>query len=372
MMREAYSLPILIQNARVLTPFTQQDGAVLVTGDRILSVTQNMDAPRGTKVIDARNMYLVPGYIDLHVHAGGGRSVMEGTPEAVRAMCDAHALDGTTTLLPTVEPAEHAAMAAAIDAVREAQEGACRATIAGVHLQGPYLTHAYMAEPFRRHLRVPDEDGDTPLIARWLDGLRMVGISPELPGANRLGDKLREQGVVASISRSGAAYDQILSAVTHGFSDVTNVYVDCSTIDMRRGAHVPGVTECAMVMDELTVQLVADGVRLPLTLLQMIYRCKGAENILLVTDGGESGEQVTMAALVRNMVAAGVSLRTALRMATVNPARRIGMEMTKGRIAPGYDADLLLLDEALNVVLCMAKGRILFNALEQAETMRAI
>lgn len=360
-------MPIQFQNARILTPFSQQDGAVLVTGDRILDVSRNMDAPRGTKVIDARNLYLVPGYIDLRVHTGGGHSVMEGTPEAITALSNAHALEGTTTLLPTVEPAPLPQMERAIDAIRAAEAQAGMATIGGLHLQGPYLAPTYMPESIHPYLAMPGMDESRALLTRWEDGLRILGVSPELPGAMALADSYREQGVVVSISRSDASYEQMLSAVTHGFSDVTNLYEGCSLIDMGQRLRLPGVTESALVMDELTVQVVADGVCLPLTLLQIIFRCKGAENIMLVSGAASTTEPVTMAMMVRNMVAAGVSLRVALRMATVNPARRIGLEHIKGRIGPGYDADLLLLDEALNVVLCMAKGKILFDRLEQVE-----
>lgn len=370
-------MSIQIQNARILTPFAQQDGAVLVAGDRILDVSRNMDAPKGTQVIDAKNLYLVPGYIDLHVHLGGGRRVMEGTPEAVTALGNAHAREGTTTLLPTTSSAPMEEIEEAIDAVRAASEMDCEGTIAGVHVQGPFLSTAYMPAVRHGDLLAPEKADWRRLTDRWVEGLRMMGVSPELPGALALGDALRERGVVLSISRSNASYDQVMAAVTHGYSDVTSIYTNCSTLRTQGDIQIPGVTESALVMDELTVQLVADGKRLPLSVLQVVFRCKGAENILLVSDASHAvlkrGEppQTTMAALVRNMVAAGVSLRVALRMATVNPARRIGLDRTKGRIGAGYDADLLLLDESLNVRFCMAKGRILRNDLESVEQSRA-
>lgn len=356
-------MAIQIQNARILTPFSQQDGAVLINGDRITDVSRSNDAPRGTTVIDAKNLYLVPGYIDLHAHGGGGRSVMEGVPQAITEMCDAHAHEGTTTILPTTNTAPIAVIETAIDAVRLAQKEACTATIAGVHLQGPYLSSVYMTGPEASYLQIPAEADWQALLNRW-DGIRMVGLAPELPGAFSIGDILRERGVVASISHSDAGYDQILGAVSHGFTDVSNIYIGTSTLEQIGDFHVPGVTECALAMDELTVQVVADGRRLPMMLLQVVFRCKGAENIMLVTDS-KTSDGATMATLVRNMVAAGVSLRVALRMATVNPARRIGLDQSKGRIAQGYDADILLLDDTLNVRFCMSKGKILRNELEE-------
>lgn len=356
-------MPIQIQNARILTPFSQQDGAVLVTGDRILDVSRSNDAPKGTKVIDAKNLYLVPGYVDLRMHTGTDNA------KAVANAVNIHAMEGTTTLLPTVETGAPADMARAIDSIRAAEKAASMATIAGVHLQGPFISPKYMPKETHPHLLVPGESDWKPLLDKWPDGLKMVGISPELPGALAMADSLREREIVASISHSTASYDQVLTAVTHGFSDVTNIFRKCSSLIDSEEAKAPGVTESALIMDELTVQLVADGRRLPLTSLQIAFRCKGAENILLVTDAepptDDTSDLPTMALLVRNMVAAGISLRVALRMATVNPARRIGLDRTKGRIGPGYDADLLLLDEAMNVIFCMARGKILRNNLDQ-------
>lgn len=355
-------MSVLFQNARILTPFSQQDGAVLVTGDRITDVSRALTPPRGTRVVDAQGLYLVPGYIDLHVHGGGGHHVMEGTPEAVQAMCDAHAAEGTTTLLPTTTTASMDAIKTAIDAVRMAADTPCKGSIAGVHLQGPFLSPVHMKEASHGYLCDLKSTDWQSLISHW-DGIRMVGLSPELPGALAVGDALHAQNIVASIAHSDASYDQVLSAVSHGFTDVSGLYTSSSSLREINGFHVPGVTETALAMDELTVQVVADGKRLPLLVLEVIFRCKGAESILLVSDSKEDHEKSNMAMLVRNMVAAGISLRVALRMATVNPARRIGIDQTKGKIANGYDADILLLDDALNLRFCMAMGEVLRDEL---------
>ncbi len=343
----------------------------MVEGDRILDVVRNAEVPKRARVIDAAGMYLVPGFIDIHTHGGGGAMVMDGTPEAITAMCNAHAMHGTTTLVPTTAGGPVSAIERAIDSVRKAQGSKCRATIAGIHLQGPFFARAQTPAHLQDSLLLPDAAGWEPLLDRW-NGIRMVGAAPELSGGLALGDALTSRGIIASISHSDADYAHVQAAVAHGYSDVTNLYVDTSSLMERGDAHVPGVSECGLVMDELNVQVAADGWQLPLVLLQLIYRCKGAEGIVLVTDacGYRSPSArfdegfATMALLVRNMVSAGVSLRIALRMATVNPARRIGLEDRKGRIAAGYDADLLLLDSALNVRLCMAKGRILRNELK--------
>ncbi len=363
-----------IRNACVLTPFSQQDGVVLVEDGKIQDVARSAETSRRVKTVDARGMYLVPGFIDLHVHGTNTRSFMEGTAEAVSAICDAHAYCGTTTLLPTTNNGSTVDVEHVIDAVRAASTLRGPVTIAGVHLQGAFQPVGWTGDVEDAVASTTDMAAWRALLGRW-DGIRMVGAAPEAPGMLQLGDLMQARGIVASIANSRSDYEQVQSAVAHGYSDVTDLYIRNSTMLSRGGFRVPGVTECGLAMDELTVQVVADGWQLPLMMLQLIFRCKGAESMILVSDAGGSLTPSskfdegfsTMATLVRNMVAAGISLRVALRMATVNPARRIGLEGSKGRVAAGYDADLLLLDAKMNVRFCMAGGKVLRNDLEAEE-----
>lgn len=349
----------LIHNARILTPFSQQDGAVMIQGDRIVEVSRRTEIPHDVRGIDAKNLYLVPGFIDIHAHGGGGCHVMDGKCESIATMARAHCLEGTTTLLPTTKAAPWEHILSALGAVHEATRRVKDTTIAGAHMQGPFLSPARVdGKPALLQPGDADWEG---LLAQG--GIRMMGLAPELPGAFALAEALREREIVASISHSDANYEQVLNAVGHGFSDVSNAFTNCSTLRVQGKYRMPGVTECALTMDDLTMQVVADGKQLPMMLLQIILRCKGPENIILVS-GAEAETGTPLAQSVRNMVAAGASLRVALRMATVNPARRIGLDQTKGRIAQGYDADLLLLDDSLNVRFVMAGGKVFRNELD--------
>lgn len=358
---------IQIRNARILTPFSRQDGVVVVQGNKIVDVLSNVDAPRGSDVIDAKGMYLVPGYVDLHVHGDGKHSVMDFGPDAIAKLCASHAAHGTTTVLPTTLRAGKEAVLAAIDNVRLATAKTQSATIAGINIQGQFDAGSQGVQA-----GVPlSMEQFTGLLDRW-DGIRIVGAAPELPGAFALGDALGARGIVATIAHSHATYEQILSAVSHGYSDITNLYSDGSSLVRVNGFQVPGITESGLVMDELTVQVVADGWQLPIMLLQLIFRCKGGENITLISDAGGTHSPssrfehgfATMGLAVKNMVTAGVPLRVALRMATVNPARRIGLEGEKGRVSAGYDADIILLDDGLNVRFSMAMGRVIRNDID--------
>ena len=384
-------MELYIYNARVIMPFVLRTGIVVVRDGRIAGIYDHIDIPEYAQKIDAQGMYLVPGYIDIHVHGGGGHSVMEGTPEAVLAMCAAHARFGTTTVLPTTLAAPVPMLLGAIKAVRSAQGLARGFCIAGIHLEGPYLAEAQRGAQSADYLLTPDSHDPRILLDAW-DGIRMMGASPELPGAMNLGCMLASRGITASIAHSNATYDEVLEAVNYGYSDVTHLYSGCSSIIRKDGYRVPGVVEAGLLCNELTVQVIADLKHLPVPLLQLIYRMKGAGSMCLVTDGLESsaseliegtvytqangvqtiyedgvmkqmdrqgfaGSVATMQQLVKNMhLAAGIPLCDAVRMATEVPARLIGLGKSKGSVAPGYDADLLLLDDALNVRFCMVGG----------------
>ena len=392
-------MDVLFVNARVCTPFELRDGAVLVRGGRIEGVFDHVQAPEGARVIDAKGMILAPGFIDLHVHGGGGRSAMEGTAEAVIEMVNAHALHGTTAILPTTLSMPLQDMARAGDAVGRAMaDERCLSTILGVHQEGPCLSPAQGGAQSTDALLTPSKANLTALIEDC-PHLRMMGVAPELEGALALGRRLNDLGVVASVAHSDADYDTVARAALSGFSDVTHLYSGCSSVVRKNAFRVAGVVEAGLEMDSLTVQVIADGCHLPLPLLRLIYRCKGPEKMYPVTDGLEfaasrqeegvtyvqmngqscvyedgvmklpsraafAGSVATMSRLVRTLAKAGIPAREAIRMATDTPARRIGAAR-KGRAAAGYDADLLLLDDALNVRLVMAKGKIIREGEEE-------
>lgn len=381
-----------IVHGRVFAPENMGERAVLIENGRILDVAEHVGGFEDCETLDAMGMYVVPGFIDIHVHGGGGRCCMEGTPQSVLDMASAHAQYGTTTILPTAWTAPIAQIERTIDAVHEASEMSGPSTIAGIHLEGPFLSAEQAGAQAPEALKAPAEADWRNLLDRW-KGIRMVGAAPELPGALELGDWLAGRGITASIAHSNAFEPEMRRAVEHGFSDVTHLYSGCSTFIRRNGFRVPGVVECALAWDELTVQVIADGCHLPDVMLQLIWRAKGTENMTLITDGldcsgcelreGQSyiqqngmevvyedgvmklasrqafaGSVATADRLLRTAARAGIPWTEALKMLTVNPAKRIGLQRAKGRLRAGYDADLVLLDDALQVAGCIARGKV--------------
>jgi len=284
-------------------------------------------------------------------------------------------------------------MAKMAEAVRLAMaSGRCRANILGLHLEGPCLSKAQCGAQAPDTLLVPAQADLSPLLC-YQPILRMMGIAPELEGALPLARRLADQGTVASIAHSDATYEQVEEAIRHGFSDVTHLYSACSSVVRKNAYRVPGVVEAGLNLEDLTVQVIADGCHLPLSLLSLIYRCKGQDGMYAVTDGLEcsahamaegtvytqkngvhtlyedgvmklvdrsafAGSASTMNRLVYTLREAGIPLLHAIRMVTENPAKRIGVAR-KGRVEEGYDADLVLFDEAIQVKMCMVGGRVL-------------
>lgn len=388
-------MKIFFTNVRVLTPFTQLDKIVIVADGRIVAVCDHAEPDEDALVVDGRGLYLSPGFIDLHVHGGGGRSVMEGTDDAIIAMTNAHARRGTTSLLPTTLSMPIADTCAAARAVvRCIGDPRLEGTILGLHLEGPCLSMQQSGAQSPDALLVPAKTDLSPLMD-FIPWLGMMGVAPELDGALALGDTLAAHGVVASIAHSDATYDEAVAATRHGFSDVTHLYSGCSTVVRQNAFRVAGVVEAGLERDELTVQAIADGCHLPPALLRLIYRCKGADGMYAITDGLEfsasdvmeglaytqqngmsvlyeygvmmmpdrlafAGSVATMNRCVRTLREAGIPLPDAVRMATATPAARIGA-LVKGRVVPGYDADLILFDENIDVRFCMVKGKVLYG-----------
>lgn len=392
----------VIVGAKALLPECIRQCQAVVESGCILDVAEHVPLAPDDRVIQGAGLYLCPGFVDIHVHGGGGFSAMSGKAEDVIAMANAHARHGTTSILPTTLAAPLPNLLKAVQGVRRAAALPCDAAILGVHLEGPCLSPAQTGAQSPDDLKIPAETDLTPLLDAWPGGVRMMGAAPELPGALALGDQLAARGIVASIAHSNATYSQVEEALSHGYCDVTHLYSSCSGLIRVHSYRVPGVIEAGLNLDALTVQVIADGKHLPLSLLQLIYRCKGAEKIELITDGLEfaagdlvegtvyrqlngvetvyedgvmkllsresfAGSVATMHRCVRTMVQAGIPLRQAVRMASENPARRVGAAK-KGRIAPGMDADLLLLDEKLDVKWVMAGGRVIrdFDAQKEA------
>lgn len=382
---------ILFKNAKVILENSIEELMLLVDGGKIVKIAKET-APGEAEIIDCGGLYLSPGFIDLHVHGGGGISAMCKDAEKITEMCRAHALHGTTSILPTTLAAPVKQLLEVTEHIKKAAEICGCSNILGVHFEGPYLSPESRGAQSADNILSPLKDDPQPLLDCW-DKVRIMGVAPEIEGAFELGEKLKAKGIVASVAHTKADYDTAISALDHGFSDVTHIYNACTSCFKRGIFRVAGVVEAALTDDRYTAQVIADLRHLPLGVLKLIYKCKGADKMYVITDGLEfsaaglkegehcvqangveaifedgvmkvadrsclAGSAATMDSLVRNMYkAVGAPLTDAVKTASLTPARVIGIDSHKGSIKEGADADLLIFDDDINIKRVMIMGR---------------
>ena len=396
---------IVLTNGKVITPYRViPHGAVVIEGRAIagvFSLAETDGAPAGAKVVDVGGRVIAPGFVDIHVHGGGGAELMEGNPSAPHAMAKAHARGGTTAIVPSTFTSSMADLGRVLDNVKAARQTDPEdgARILGIHLEGPYLSPEQVGAMNPRLLRRPEPKEYLSLLERYPEIIRMTA-APELPGGLALGRELQRRGILASIGHSNATFDEVTRAVEAGYTHITHLYSATSGVKRISAYRVAGVIESALLLDELTVEAIGDGRHLPASLLKLIYRAKGPERMALITDAmkaaglpegeyfvgsPEDGQRViveddvaklpdrsafagsvaTMARVVRTAVQlAEIPLPDAVRMASATPARIIGADRIKGSLAEGKDADLVVFDEEdIGIKLTMVEGRIVFNEL---------
>jgi N-acetylglucosamine-6-phosphate deacetylase len=390
---------IKIFNGQVITPHRIiPNGTVLVQDGIITAVSETDIDVAGALEINARGQYVAPGFIDIHVHGGGGHDFMDGTEEAFLAIANTHARYGTTSLLPTTLTSGKEELLHTLDLYEQANRNNTQgAQFLGMHLEGPYFALSQRGAQDPRYIRNPDPAEYQEVIARSASITRWSA-APELPGAIAFGRYLRAHGILAAVAHTDAIYEEVLEAFENGYSLATHLYSGMSGVTRRNAFRYAGVIESAYLLDGMDVEIIADGVHLPAPLLKLVYKIKGAERTALITDAmraagmppGPSilgskhnglavliedgvaklpdrssfaGSVATTDQLVRNMVVlAGVPLAEAVKMATATPARIIGVAGRKGTLAKGKDADIVIFNNDIAVRLTMVRGRVVHQA----------
>ena len=372
------------KNCKVIFPQKIRDCIVLVNNGKIIDIVDRYEEQETDTIIDCGGLYLSPGFIDAHVHGGGNKSAMSESPEDIIAMAEAHLKHGTTSIVPTTLAAPIDQLKKVVLSIKKASEESKNANILGVHLEGPYLNLKYKGAQSPENILNPKENPPEELLDLW-NRILIMGAAPEVCGGFELGEKLKKRGIVASVAHSAASFEQVEEAVKFGYSDITHIYNACTSCFKTGVFRTAGVVEAGLVLDEITTQTIADLRHLPKGVLQLIYKSKGDEKMYLITDGLEfsasdikentvytqengmsviyednvmklsdrsalAGSASVLSDCVRNMYKiVGVPLYSAVRMASLTPAEVIGFSDRKGQIAKGYDADLILFDENVDV-----------------------
>ena len=391
---------IIIKNGKIIFPDEIKENLTLVCENEKITRISNpgeMVPETGARVIDAQNRYVSPGLIDIHTHGGGGHDFMDGTVEAYLGAAETHAKHGTTALLPTTLTSTFEELMQTFSIYKQAvQKNTKGAKFLGLHLEGPYFAYNQRGAQDPKYLRNPEPEEYNKILAASNDIVRW-SLAPELPGAFDFGKVLTSQNILTSIAHSDAIYEEVLEAYQAGFTHVTHLYSAMSTVTRRNAFRYAGVLEAAYLIDDMTVEIIADGVHLPKPLLQFVYKFKGPDKTALCTDSmrgagmpdGESilgsldkgqkviiedgvaklpdrtafaGSVATTDRLVRTMVeVAGVPLVEAVRMMTLTPARIMRIDQQKGSIREGKDADFVIFDDHIHVSHTILEGNVIYG-----------
>ena len=385
-----------IYNGRVLTPYRViANGVVVVRDGKIDHIGEGDIEVAGAEVLDAGGRYISPGFIDIHIHGGGGYDFMDGTVEAFLRIAETHARYGTTALLPTTLTSTKEALFGIFDVYEEAcRQNVLGAAFLGLHLEGPYFAMNQRGAQDPRYIRNPDPVEYTEVLARS-SAVRRWSAAPELEGAIEFARYLRSRGVLVSLAHTDALYDEAVVGFENGYTLATHFYSAMNGVTRKNAYRYAGVVESAYLIDEMDVEVIADGIHCPPPLLRLIYKLKGTDRIALITDamraagmpegpsvlgsladgleviveGGVAklpdrsffaGSVATADRLVRTMVAAGIPLVDVVRMMAGTPARLIGAD-SKGSLVVGKDADIVVFDADIRVGMTMVGGKVIYG-----------
>lgn len=382
-----------IMAKRVLSPYDSiEPGVILIDGARIAAVgrADRVELPPETEVIDARRLTVAPGLIDLHTHGGGGAQAIDGSADNVVRMAAFYAEHGVTGFLVGVWGSnEH--IRAGIDATLAAVESDSAkggAAVLGIYLEGPFINPAWCGA-FQPDTIVPPNPG---LLTRYLDQaagqIRLLTLAPEMEGAPELIRIATARGAVCAAGHSGARWEQMMQAADLGLRHITHTFNAMAPLHHRDA----GILGAALSDDRFTAEIIVDGVHVHPAAVRLLVRAKRVDRAVLITDsispaglpdgsyqleeqpitvsggaarladGTLAGSLLTMDQGVANLVSFGAaSLSEALAIGSLHPARVIGLAARKGQVAPGWDADLIALDDQLHVEWTMVSGQIVFR-----------
>lgn len=380
-----------IINGHILTPQGWlKEGSVLISDGKILEVTNSDLAVIGATVVDAKGMDIVPGFVCMHEHGGGGYDYTECTEEAFRGAVAAHLKHGATCVFPTLSSSPFTEIRKAVE-VCETLMAEKDSPVRGLHIEGPYLNPKMAGDLFAEKVKEVDKAEyislleSTNCIKRW-------DSSPEIPGALEFARYLTSKGILAALTHTEAEFEDIKAAYEAGYTHAAHFYNAMPGFHKRREYKYEGTVESVFLMDDMTTEVIADGRHLPPTILRLVYKLKGVERTCLVTDAlsyaacedrpvtdsrviiedgvckladhsSLAGSIATMDTLVRTMVQkADIPLADAVRMASETPARLMGVSDRKGTLQRGKDADIVILDRNLNVRAVWSMGKMVTEA----------
>ncbi len=383
-----------IVNVKVVLPDgILPDATVAFDDDKIIYIGKDrLDCAESS---DGRGAYLFAGFVDIHCHGGAGYDFMDASAEEIEKIVNFHLSHGSTTIVPTTMTDSWEHIYSALDGIAGYYKTARDTVLHGAHIEGPWLSPKQCGAQSPEKMDLPSVDKFRTLIERY-PFISRISVAPELENGMAVGRIAGKTGVVASVAHTDADFDTVIEAADNGYSLMTHLYSGMTGVTRKNAFRVAGAVEAGLYDDRLNVEIIADGRHLPTGLLKLIYKCKGADKICLITDamraaglrdGEESilgrndcglpvivedevaktrdrqsfaGSVATTDRLVRVMLSAGVDPVSVSKMASATPARVMGLN-DRGSVEVGKRADFVVMNEQTEVLRVIRCGKTVFG-----------
>lgn len=381
----------MIVGGKIVTPNEILENHTLVLeGGKIVSIDSANEAhSSGDEVVDASGLWVAPGLIDLHIHGSGGFSTTEATPEALEGMSTFLARHGVTTFLPTTVSTDQASILKVLKACGEMPESSKGARAHGVHIEGPFLNPKNLGAQPPETIRPPNIEE----LESWVETgqVKLITLAPEIEGAGEFIPAALVNGIEISLGHTSASYDEFIHAIDLGARQSTHTFNSMAGLHHRE----PGPIGAILNDDRLYAQIIVDGVHLHPAVVKFLVKAKGIERTILISDaisaagqsdgeyelgghivtvsdgvariraGNLAGSTLTLDQALRNVMDyAELSFPEALPMSTSVPAEAMGWE-SKGKLVPGADADVILLNANLQIERTFVAGQMVYERSSQ-------
>lgn len=390
-------MSITLTGGNIISPFREIKGGTLCIENEKISYVGEENKQVG-EVIDVSGLNVTPGFIDLHIHGGGGHEFWTDDPEEIKKAGLFHAEHGVTSVLPTVGVEGSIEFTDEMKRNFDAYDKACKdksvgPELLGIHLEGPYASPEQPMAGYKVIIPVKEEEYGKfldycPYIVKWT-------VAPEIPGALDFISAMAKRGVYTSIGHSSAEYDMVCEAFERGANQMTHLYSGMTMTHRVNGLRYPGLVEASYLLDDIFVEVIGNGTHLCGDLLNFVYKNKGAGHMCIVSDGstmtgtpdgpieyhgrkgfiengvivkedrsGFMGSVTTYDKMFYNLLyKAKIPMKDAVRMTSTSPANAIGLGNRKGKLTVGYDGDVIAFDDDVNIKLVVIKGEVVYNKL---------
>ncbi|MGI6777850.1 MAG: N-acetylglucosamine-6-phosphate deacetylase [Acetivibrionales bacterium] len=374
-----------IKGASIITETDILKNHILGFDTKFRTIKAGLDiSEECVEIIDAEGLYIAPGLIDVHIHGCGGRDTMEGTAEAMETISKAVAKNGVTAFLATTMTMDWDRISCTLNQIRlSMKEELPGAQLIGAHLEGPFINIRYKGAQNPEYIIAPSWE----LIEPYKDVIKIVTLAPELDGAKKIIQKLKDNNIVASMGHSSASYEQAMEGIDVGISHCTHLFNAMTGIHHRN----PGMA-CAALSSDIYCEMIADTIHVHPGVFELVKKAKGIDRIILITDCMEAGGMVdgtyslggqivsvkggaarladgTLAGSILKLNQAlynfykntDTQLHEVFRMGSLNPAKELMINDKKGSVSIGKDADFILIDEDFNVKSTYIKGKCIYD-----------